>query len=364
MNLKSILFFIVALTSIANLYCDITRRAAFDIGSGNTKLIVADVDDQSGVIVKKIYSDKILVSLKEDMEKGGKQVLSDQIVEKLIEATLILKSKAEEFQPDSYSGIGTEIFRQAKNGQLVIDRVNKTCAIGARIIDQKEEARLGVLTASIYANVPLDKLIAFDIGGASFQIVHAEKDKIHLYLGKLGKVPVKKILIEEIQGKSMSQTLTPNPVSYEEAMATIASIEKRLEPLTKEIKDKLVRPEFTVVGIGAMHHHAVDRLGRNSYTKEDLMTLIENMLGKSGAEIGDDPENASFAISDLLFVYTTMKTFGISKVTYVNTPGNTPAMLISESYWPKKCHLCKPFKRPRSYPKAGQPKAVALSTKA
>ena len=99
MTLKNI--FLNALLTLGifiNLHAKIERRAAFDLGSGSIKLLVADFNKETHSIEKYIYSHTINISLSDDLANHGNDVFSQKIQERTKDIVHALKLEAEEYQ--------------------------------------------------------------------------------------------------------------------------------------------------------------------------------------------------------------------------------------------------------------------------
>lgn len=305
----------------------IVRRAAFDLGSGKLKCQVADLDDEKGTIEKTLFSKFYLIGLQEDLEKSGENFFSDAIILDLQKKVNLLKEEAISFHPEKVVGVATEAYRKAVNGKEVIERINQMSGINAHVISQEEEAALGLKNASLLSKKPINEIIAFDIGGGSFQIIGEIDGEIVIYPGRVGKVPLKKLLLE-IQGKTLDQS--PNPVSHEEIEKTICAIREKLEDLNPELKNEISRR--SVIGVGAMHGHMLELSHKSTYTIEDVKAALNKLAGSTDNELGNTPR-AHFYISDLCFLYVVMTEFGIKEIQFEKGTGNTSAILLSEKYW-------------------------------
>ena len=194
--------------------CD--RRAAIDIGSGATKLLVADVDVASGRIVKILHGEERVVSfslaskttqdgsLPEDIMDEGIKVLKS--FRAIVDAFAIVQNTGRAHKELGIAAVATEVFRRAPNGRSYLQRVWREVCIDVRLVSQRVEAELGFMTAAAFAardsgaDVDGDGgIVCWDSGGGSFQIASsAPKEdmqettrphRIHLrppYLAALG----------------------------------------------------------------------------------------------------------------------------------------------------------------------------------
>ena len=100
---------------------EVQRRAAFDIGSGATKLMIADVDVESGTIGTVVHSAERTVKYALDWKKHG--TLSEDVQAEGIKALHALRTEVMAAGCTAYTAIATEVFRKAPNGAAFLQRV-------------------------------------------------------------------------------------------------------------------------------------------------------------------------------------------------------------------------------------------------
>ena len=135
-------------------------RAAFDVGSGKTKMDVCTVDAHRNVIVNTLYSEQIDVPFALDMLEGGAgaggggggvggggELLSEDILERGMSALVHLKARANQLGASAYAGIATAVFRRAINGADFLARAETQLAIRLSVVSQAVEGEVGYLTA-------------------------------------------------------------------------------------------------------------------------------------------------------------------------------------------------------------------------
>eukprot|EP01065_Artemidia_motanka_P051228 TRINITY_DN8969_c0_g1_i1.p1 TRINITY_DN8969_c0_g1~~TRINITY_DN8969_c0_g1_i1.p1 ORF type:complete len:169 (+),score=48.13 TRINITY_DN8969_c0_g1_i1:51-509(+) len=124
----------------------VVRRAAVDIGSGCTKLLVADVEGRriTRVVVGKVVS----VPYGDDFHRNGR--LSGEIVSRGLRV-------AEEFAAamrdsgvpaGATAAVATEVFRSAAEGGAVLQKLSDVLRCQVKLVPQEEEAlqRIAVLS--------------------------------------------------------------------------------------------------------------------------------------------------------------------------------------------------------------------------
>jgi len=313
-------------------------RAAVDVGSGGLKVTVAKIDPLSQKIHKIVYSKEHSVPLKRDMQVGGKSKFSKEIRATALATLANLQAELAPHKPEEWKGIATAASRQAKNGQKMYDQIEKELGLRISIISQQEEGRLGFTTAAAVSGVPQDQLISFDSGSGSFQLTTKIGDELEVIEGQLGHIPSLEVLMN-IRGKTLDFSTPPEPVTLEEAKILVEEMRSKLPELSDAFREKLKHPKTVVVGIGnenfifAMGSTAV---GKNTYTKEELWTAIEQHAGKSAAEMHKFSKPHE-SVLGMVLLYTIMDGLEIDQLTYSYANGSCEGLLVDTNYWtPKK----------------------------
>lgn len=105
----------------------VERRAAFDIGSGSSKMQISDVEisssQETAVIISTLFGQERPVSFGADFIKSIDGTLSDSIQEYGLTVIQNLKDEALRQGCTSFSAVATEVFRKATNGNQYLDKV-------------------------------------------------------------------------------------------------------------------------------------------------------------------------------------------------------------------------------------------------
>ncbi|PJD97062.1 MAG: hypothetical protein CK425_04720 [Parachlamydia sp.] len=313
----------------------IVTRAAFDFGSGSVKLQVAEVDLSNNRIVKTLYAEKIPVDLSQDLSQSIDAKFSPEIQAEAVRVMTLLKNRAAAYQPEAYSGVATEAFRIAKNGQELIDSIREQVGIPLKIISQDEEAIVGFAAAVSTKGIAASEAVVWDIGGGSLQIVTQIGDSYEIFKANLGKVPMKNFIISELQCKDVNHTYSPNPISPEDGTLAIQFVKEQTGEIPAMILEKLADPKIVVLGIGAQPKSV--RYPDRGYTSDDVYAQIQRGLNLSDQDIlkmFDQDAIPAYVVSDLILVYGVMTTVGIENVQFIETvSGNSSGVMITPSYW-------------------------------
>ena len=149
----------------------VRRRAAFDIGSGMTKMQVCDVELATGRILATHFAEERQVLFaadwKQNSREGGMGAagLSGSIQQQGLEVLGELKTIAMGLGAVEMRAVATEVFRKAANGAQFLESVESRLGIQSSIIAQEEEARLGWLTAVAGSVAVPESVLAWDSGG-------------------------------------------------------------------------------------------------------------------------------------------------------------------------------------------------------
>lgn len=314
---------------------NIERRAAFDIGSGQIKMQVSDVDLKTNKIINTLLTDFATVGLRENIAKSLDGKLSADIQNKTVIAISELMKKAAPFRPQSYHGVATEGLRMAKNSDDLIKRIKNETGLSVTIISQEEEGILGFISAVSEANIELDKAISWDLGGGSSQITTKHNDHYVVYQGRLGKVPTKNVLLK-IQRKDVSKGESPNPISQSDMNEAIQFIQENIREIPHELCQKLNNPGAIVLGIGINPLWGMSQSGR--FDRQRILEELKSRLNLDDEAIAEkdaiQKEYATYRASNLILAYGMMKALNIDQVQYVGTPGaNAIGLLLSPQYW-------------------------------
>ena len=290
-------------------------KAAFDLGSGSTKMKVGRVNVCRQKIEKILLEASLPVKYKESLQNSRDNWLDREIQNKGVEAVLKLKEMAQAFGPSSYQGVATSAFRTATNGKDFAAKLAQDTGVKISVISQEEEAKLGFVAASAIASGDLKEILVWDIGGGSMQMVsYSGNGEFVIYQGKLASASFKKEIIANVQGRNPLLVETPNPIGYANSQKAVALARKRaFQTVPPAIKEKLANdPE--VIGIGGVHYFSV----RKRVSKDDLVTLREiKQAAKTAVSLTDTQAGGDYAstdISNLLLVQGFMEALGIEKV--------------------------------------------------
>lgn len=288
-------------------------RAAFDIGSGATKIKVAQVDTCQQLIKKELLTTSLSVEYKEDLQKSANGTFSAEIIKAGVTALKKLQQQAKELGAVEFYAVATSAARNAKNNSIWLRQIKKEVGLDVVIISQQQEAIIGHAASSGISSAPVANSVVWDIGGGSMQMTLLEQG-YHIYEGKIASVSFKNHVLASIQ---YSNKKSPNPMSqsdYKQALHDVRTVAKFSVP--DAIKLKLKDPKTHVVGIGGVHFYSIggqlQLKNGQSYTQKALNELIPKRLILNDKELQSD--YAATEVTNLILVEGFMQELGIKSV--------------------------------------------------
>jgi exopolyphosphatase / guanosine-5'-triphosphate,3'-diphosphate pyrophosphatase len=147
---------------------------ALDLGTNNCRLLVAGPLPGSGPGgIKVIDAFSRIVRLGEGLGLSGR--LSDEAMERTIEALRICANKLKWHRVARYRLVATEACRLSANGPEFIARVAAETGLELEIIDRETEANLAALGAEPLLAADASTAVVFDIGGGSTEVMWVER---------------------------------------------------------------------------------------------------------------------------------------------------------------------------------------------
>jgi exopolyphosphatase/guanosine-5'-triphosphate,3'-diphosphate pyrophosphatase len=310
-----------------NILTDVRTLATIDIGSGTTKIAVAEVNCSENRILKTLLRQSIPVSLREDLATNG-GILSPAIEKTLIEALQTLMREAGQHRPMQWTAVGTSVFRTAKNSAEFLERVKQATGLTVCIVPQVEEGEIGFSSAVGASGLTSKEVIAWDTGSGSFQITSLIDGKLEMYAAEFGFVPALELLFK-LRNRPLQEQV--NPVSLEEEMALIEAIKAALPPVKSWVSDRSKQ----VIGFG--EGKSVFKIGHiatglDAYNKDDLMQAIHKYRDKTDKELSHFVAPREVLVG-IAFLYAVMDHCGIEECRYVYTMGGCEGLMVMPKYW-------------------------------
>jgi exopolyphosphatase/guanosine-5'-triphosphate,3'-diphosphate pyrophosphatase len=139
------------------------RRAAIDMGTVTTRLLIADV---VGSDVREVLRRTVVTHLGEGLRSTGR--LSSEALDRVTDAVRAFASDIESEDVEEVFAVATSAARDAANGDELIDRLVEL-GIRPRIISGDAEARLSFAGAT--SGTDGEDVLVADLGGGSTELV-------------------------------------------------------------------------------------------------------------------------------------------------------------------------------------------------
>ncbi|HEX4307167.1 MAG TPA: Ppx/GppA phosphatase family protein [Solirubrobacterales bacterium] len=148
------------------------RVAVIDIGSNSTRLLVADV---GGGRVTPVERRSTVTRLGRGVDLSGQ--LAAEAIEAACGAVDPYVATLQEMGAEKVDAIATSAVRDASNGSAFVAELRERFALGARVLDGEEEARLTYIGATSETAPEVPTLVV-DIGGGSTELIIGEGREI------------------------------------------------------------------------------------------------------------------------------------------------------------------------------------------
>jgi exopolyphosphatase/guanosine-5'-triphosphate,3'-diphosphate pyrophosphatase len=314
-------------------HAEIERRAAIDIGSGSTKLAIADVDSETNKILTLIYEDSFPVPYQASLDKSEDGTFDNETKSQGIGVFKEIKELADQYRVQKIAAIATSAFRKANDIKNFIAAIAKQTQIHIQIIPQREEGEIAFFSALATGTYHYDDAVVWDIGTGSLQITTANTNGgITVYMGEqMGSVAFKNYIISVLQDNEVDEIDSPNPMNENDLKAAdsyVRAFARKAYPIVK----KKIQDQGPVVGIGRLFYHSVRPLASEDgiITRSGLRKYIENALNKTDEEL-DNPY-AHVDVSNCILTLAVMKALHIQEIIPVETT-STQGLLVSPTYW-------------------------------
>ena len=197
------------------------RIAALDVGSNSFHLIVVQVTTAGHFEV--LDRAKEMVRLGESSLRTG--IIPPEVFRRGLEALASLRRLADRHQPDALVAVATSAVREAQNGGEFVRAARDEIGVDIQVVRGQEEARLIYLGARSALNLDGRRVLLFDLGGGSLEVILA--DARECYFTDSIKLGV--IRLTEEWGAS-------DPPTARELGALRSRVRRALEPVIARVR--------------------------------------------------------------------------------------------------------------------------------
>jgi exopolyphosphatase/guanosine-5'-triphosphate,3'-diphosphate pyrophosphatase len=144
------------------------RVAVVDIGTNSTRLLIADVDPDSGELEELVRRSQV-TRLGDGVDAQGS--LSEAAIERVLATLAGYSAEIEAQECEANLAVLTSAVRDAANGADFAARVREDYGLDARVLSGDEEAQLSFLGAMSGRPAPTEPIVVIDVGGGSTEFV-------------------------------------------------------------------------------------------------------------------------------------------------------------------------------------------------
>ncbi len=330
-NIYLVVFFVIAVAT--NVEAAVERRAAIDVGSGGTKVAIADVDIDTNQIVQIVLDTTFPVAYQASLDKSEEGTFDAETKELGLKTFKEIREIADQYQVQKIAAIATSAFRKANNSQGFISEIEKQTKIRVRIIPQREEGEIAFFSALASGESNPQEAVVWDIGTGSLQITTTNSSEgLTVYMGEqMGSVAFKNYIVAAVQENDIEDTLSPNPMN-EVDLKTADSYARAFARKAYPIIKQKIQAHGTVIGIGRLFYHSIRPLASqgNVITRKGLRKFIQASLNKTDEELNNP--FAHVDVSNCILTLAIMKALHIQEIRPVDTT-TTRGLLVSPAYW-------------------------------
>ncbi len=151
------------------------RRSVLDLGSNSFHVLVADLDDDGGLVP--VAREREMLHLGAVVAEHGH--VPDDARRRAVDVVAHLTELAGRMGAERRLAVATSALRDAPNGPEVVAEMAAAADTEIRVIDGEEEARLAYRGVRASIATDADPLLVLDLGGGSLELVVGSGPTIH-----------------------------------------------------------------------------------------------------------------------------------------------------------------------------------------
>lgn len=287
------------------------RVAAIDLGTNSFHAVIVDIyPDGSFYTVDKLKEMVLLA------ESGFNNRLSDQAVERAMEALRKIKTLSVHQGAEEILAYATSAIREAENGGELIQRAIDETGIKIKAIPGRVEAELIGLAIQHGVKLPKTPSLVMDIGGGSVEFIITDKKKFYFLSSK--KLGIARMTAEFVKEDPLSpEEITTLQNYYLHQLSDVA------QSFALHRGSLLIGSSGTMENIALMISHLgrkkpVISLNELSFTASSFFQFYHKVIGMSASERqklnGIDEKRVALLPAGLILVHTVLNLFGIREV--------------------------------------------------
>lgn len=142
------------------------KIAAIDIGTNSMRLLLCEYDKRHFG-----HKEKHLIVTRLGQGLSGSGVISQEAIDRNINALKIFKEKADQYGAQELIAIATSAVRDAENREEFLIRAKQDTGTDIKVITGETEADLGIIGVTSDLNAETENIFVIDIGGGSTELV-------------------------------------------------------------------------------------------------------------------------------------------------------------------------------------------------
>lgn len=324
---------LIILLSCSQAWANVERRAAIDVGSGGTKVAIADVDPETNQILQILFDSSFPVPYQASLDKSLDGTFDPETKLIALNTFKEIKEIAAYYEVEKIVAIATSAFRKSNNSKSFISEIEKTTGIKVQIIPQREEGEIAFFSALASGEFNREDAVVWDIGTGSLQITTANSDEgLTVYMGEqMGSVAFKNYVISAVQENDVEDIISPNPINDEDlkiADSYARAFGRKAYPIIKQ----KIKEQESVIGIGRLFYHSIRPVAAEGdvITRSGLRKFIESSLNKTDEELKNP--FASVDVTNCILTLAIMKALHIHEIRPIETT-TTKGLLVAPTYW-------------------------------
>jgi exopolyphosphatase/guanosine-5'-triphosphate,3'-diphosphate pyrophosphatase len=259
------------------------RVAAIDCGTNSLRLLIADIDPETGE-TEDVDRRMEIVRLGEGVDRTGR--LSEQALERTLKVARFYAALCEENEVGSIRFIATSASRDAENRDDFVAGIQEALGVDPEVISGAQEAELSFVGATMGLDPAHEPpFLVVDIGGGSTEFVLGDETADHALSVDVGCV------------RMTERHLRSDPPSHQEVLAAVADIDAAIEraalavPFSKAGTLVGLAGSVTTVTAHALRLSEYDAnlLQGTVLPVDDVKLACQDLLAMTRAQRGDLP---------------------------------------------------------------------------
>lgn len=343
--MKKIFSFILFFISIYGMsYCE-TSRAVLLFQSNSIDLHIADIDVKRNKLIQTTLLDSEKVAFSDDLNKNARaSMFSSNIQEKAIDALKKLLKKAEPFNVEAIQAFAIDVFREAKNAEVLIKRIKDETKIDVSILSEEQQGIVEFIAIVDALKMNPEKTLAWKMDWKFFRLTAKCEENYAVFIGQVHQ----KIFSDVIDFLEKKDELSPDgfdviPLTEEDLKQEKLVAASLLKDIPQCILDKATHPETIVLGFGDnLPKYLIE--DNNKITRRTFQQALQNRIGKweeksKSKDLVTYPAAMmrnvyGFAVADLILITSVMDALDIQNVRWTSAkPDLTVGCLLYQEFW-------------------------------